>query len=368
MTSELFRNPAARSWRCEAPAGVADFHATLPGFARSPLTELPALAAELGVARVFVKDESTRMGLPAFKILGASYAVARALTAHVGGDAPAPEGPPLPLDELRAALAPSDMTLVAATDGNHGRAVARMARLLDLESRIFVPGTLTDTARDAIAAEGARVTQLDRPYDDVVAAAADWAATTPGAVLIQDTSWPDYHEIPAWIVDGYDTLFAEMDEQLAELGAPAPEIVAVPVGVGSLAHAAVRHYRSGTHRPMLLSVEASAAPAILESLRNGTATSVATAPTIMSGLNCGTPSDTAWPDLEAGIDAAVTVDDTEAARAVRELAALGVDAGPCGAATLAGARALVASEPLPRTATLVLLSTEGTAANPLPTQ
>ena len=119
---------------------------------------------------------------------------------------------------------------------------------------------------------------------------------------------------------------------------------------------------------MLVSVEAAAAPAIIESLRRGTLTTVETSPTIMSGLNCGTPSDAAWPDLAAGLDAAVTVDDAEAALAVRDLASLGVDAGPCGAATLAGVRALIADAPLPRGATLVLLSTEGTAANPLPTQ
>jgi diaminopropionate ammonia-lyase len=189
-------------------------------------------------------------------------------------------------------------------------------------------------------------------------------------MIIQDTAWPGYEEVPQWIVDGYSTLFEEADAQLAELGVTHLDLVAVPVGVGSLAQAAVRHYRSGAETPLVLSVEAAAAPPLIESLRAGEPVSVPTSFTVMSGLNCGTVSGNAWPVLHAGLDAAVTVDEDAAIRAVHDLEALDIDAGPCGAATLAGVRALLTDEraraAIGPDATVLLLSTEGRLANPLP--
>ncbi|TYL50490.1 pyridoxal-phosphate dependent enzyme [Agromyces mariniharenae] len=376
--TETYWNPAARAWRADRPSGVIEFHRTLPGYRPSPLVEAPELAAELGVGRVFVKDESSRLGLPAFKILGAAHAVARALSARVGSP-----GRALTLDELRPALAAAPpVRLVAATDGNHGRAVAHTARLLGLPAQIWFPDGLTPEAKDAIAAEGAEVVELAIPYDDVVAAATRAAeGAGPDAVLIQDTAWPGYEQVPQWIVDGYSTLFEEADAQLAQLGVVAgADLVGVPVGVGSLAQAAVRHYRSGagagdgvgvlSTAPIVLSVEASAAQPIIASLNAGELVSVPTSHTVMSGLNCGTPSEIAWSVLAAGLDAAVTVDEEEAIRAVHDLEALGIDSGPCGAATLAGVRRLLADDrarsALGADATVLLLSTEGRQANPLP--
>ena len=373
--TDAYWNPAARAWRADRPSGVLEFHRTLPGYRPSPLVEVPELAAELGVGRLFVKDESSRLGLPAFKILGAAYAVARALSARVGSP-----GRALTLDELRPALAAAPpVRLVAATDGNHGRAVAHTARLLGLPAQIWFPDGLTTAAKDAIAGEGAEVVELAIPYDDVVASATRAAEEAgPDAVLIQDTAWPGYEQVPQWIVDGYSTLFEEADAQLAELKVVAgADLVAVPVGVGSLAPAAVRHHRSGAGAgaggaaaPIVLSVEASAAQPIIASLNAGDLVSVPTSHTVMSGLNCGTPSDIAWPVLAAGLDAAVTVDEEEAIRAVHDLEALGIDSGPCGAATLAGVRRLLADDrartSLGPDATVLLLSTEGRQANPLP--
>src|SRR5699024_1141957 len=202
---------------------------------------------------VFVKEESARLGLPAFKILGASYAVARALSARLGA-----EHEVLPLNELRGRLA-GRTRLYAATDGNHGRAVAHMAYLLGLEASIYIPADVSPAAKDGIAGEGAHVEQLQMVYDDVVArAAADCAAS--GGLLIQDTAWPGYEQVPQWIVDGYSTLFEEADAQLARTGAVAT-VVAVPIGVGSLAQAAVRHYRSAGSATSVLGVEPEHAPA-----------------------------------------------------------------------------------------------------------
>ncbi|TDD69591.1 pyridoxal-phosphate dependent enzyme [Actinomadura rubrisoli] len=392
-----FARPAARTWTCPpAPCDVAAFHKALPGYARTPLAELPALAAELGVGRVFVKDESHRLGLPAFKILGASWGVYRALCDHydlplsagVGG-APvgarsgarvvvrggARVGDPLdPLDRLRERIgAEPPVRLVTATDGNHGRAVAAMARLLGLAADVFVPDGVHPAAFDAIKAEGARVTRIAAPYDEAVRRAARAAGTS--ALLIQDTGWPGYERAPRWIVEGYSTLFAEIDEQLRAAGAEPAGLVAVPAGVGSLAQAAVTHYRAeraeraGQDAPTLLSVEPEAAPCVLTSLLHDRPTTVETGSTIMAGLNCATPSGLAWPVLRAGVDAAVAVPDAAAVRAVQDLAALGVPAGPCGAASLAGVRAALTPDRRSvlapgHASTVVLLSTEGPAANP----
>ncbi|MFJ4525523.1 pyridoxal-phosphate dependent enzyme [Streptomyces sp. NPDC088810] len=345
--------PSARSWHCApAPAEVRNFHASLPGYTPTPLTELPPLAVELGVGRVFVKDESARLGLPAFKVLGASWAVHLALAARTRGP----------------------VTLVCATDGNHGRIVARLARLHDRRAHVFVPQDIHPDTAAAIAGEGAAVTRVPGPYEEAVRRA-DEAARAPDAVLIQDTAWEGYETIPGWIVQGYSTLCAETDEQVAAAGAAPPGLVAVPVGVGSLAQAVVTHYcsRTTTPGPALLSVEPESAACLLASLARDAPVDVGTGETTMAGLNCGTLSSTAWPVLRAGLDAAVTVTDTDSARASRDLAALGVSSGPCGAAALAGVRALLTGDGagerrerlgLGPDSVAVLLSTEGTAANP----
>jgi diaminopropionate ammonia-lyase len=203
---------------------------------------------------------------------------------------------------------------------------------------------------------------VDGGYDDAVRWAAAFAADQPGRALVQDTAWDGYEQVPAWTVQGYQALLDEVDTQLDG----APDLVAVPVGVGSLAEAVVRHYRrSGAGHPGVLSVEPDTAACVLTSLTAARATTVATATTVMAGLNCGTISRSAWPVLRAGCDAAVAVSDEQALRAVADLGRLGISSGPSGAATLAGARAALA-EPerraalgMDENAVIVLLSTEG---------
>ncbi|MFF9126310.1 diaminopropionate ammonia-lyase [Streptomyces sp. NPDC014889] len=351
--------PRARTWRCgPAPAEVRDFHTALPGYSPTPLTELPPIAEELGVGRVFVKDESRRLGLPAFKALGASWAVHRIL-----------------VERAASGAEPGPVVLVTATDGNHGRAVARTARLLGQRAHVFVPRGVHPRAVAAIAAEKAEVTEVPGSYDEAVRRAAE-AAAAPDAVLVQDTAWPGYERIPGWIVEGYSTLCAEIDEQLSAAGAAeGPDLVSIPVGVGSLAQAVVTHYRSrpSGRAPALLSVEPRSAACVLESLARGEPVTVTGGDTTMAGLNCGTPSSIAWPYLHGGLDAAVAVPDADSARAAAGLAALGVSSGPCGAAALAGLRAVltgVGGEErrtalgLGPASVVVLLSTEGRDANP----
>jgi diaminopropionate ammonia-lyase len=342
---EVFGNPAADPGAAttspsRAPLGL---HRRLPGYRVTPLRDAPALARANGVARVWVKDESSRLGLPSFKLLGACWATYRAVVERLGRD---PE-PWTSLDELRPTLAPlRPLTLAAATDGHHGRAVARMAALLGLDADVYVPKGTAAARIAAIAGEGARVTVVDGDYDAAVAAAA--ATAGDRRLVVQDVAWPGYEQVPAWIVDGYGTIFWEVDDQLAALGDERPDLVVVPVGVGGLAAAAVRHWRRrglGPGRPdrdpprppRLVGVEPLGAACVLRSLQAGRMVTVpGPHDSIMAGLNCGTPSLVAWPSLRTGLDAVVAVADDLARQAMRDLAAAGVVAGETGAAALAG--------------------------------
>ncbi|HEX5299563.1 MAG TPA: diaminopropionate ammonia-lyase [Streptosporangiaceae bacterium] len=381
-TPAWFCRPSARLWRPLVPqiaktqAGAPAFHAELPGYRPTELTELPALAKELGVGRVFVKDESTRMGLGAFKVLGASWAIARLLTDQEEADR-TDEGEiaRVSLGELRRAAAAHPVELVTATDGNHGRAVAWTARLLGLEARVFVPQVVSERARAAIAAEGGTVIVSGGSYDEAVeeaAAYADEQGAGTGRRLVQDTAWAGYESVPSWIVEGYGTLLAEVDQQFAGRELAGPDLVSVPVGVGSLAQAVVTHYRRGGVAPAVLAVEPETAAGVLASLRAEARRSVPTAETVMAGLNCGTPSSLAWPVLAGGLDAAIAVADQQATEAGADLGRLGVRSGPSGAASLAGVRAALTGPGAgPRRAGLgvttssvvLLLSTEGAGRN-----
>ena len=288
---------------------AAAFHRGLPGYAPTPVRQLEALAAELGLAAVQVKDESSRLELPAFKILGASWAVERALRAE-----------------------PAVHTLLAASAGNHGRAVARAAALRGLACRVYLPERSLAVRRRAIAAEGAEVVVVDGTYEDAVEAAAH-AATEHGTALIADVGDGGS---PEWVIDGYATLFTEAAEQATY------DLILVPVGVGSLAAAAARHgAQSGAQ---VIGVEPATAACLSASLAHGAPTPVPTPGTTMAGLDCAKVSPAAWPSLRRGIAGTVIVSDDEADAAMRELSVSGLAIGESGAAPLAGLRALQRDE------------------------
>ncbi|KAI9870607.1 MAG: hypothetical protein M1830_004052, partial [Pleopsidium flavum] len=326
----VYVNTSARSWTCQHSIDpvIKTFHRSLPGYAPTPLTSLKSIAEQLGVKHVLMKDESHRFDLKAFKILGASWGAYRALAQRLG----------LPLTvsirELGLAARIADIKLFAATDGNHGRAVARMAKYLDLEAHIVVPSIMDKVSQERIASEGALIEVVEGDYDLAVKIA-DQEAAVSGGLLIQDTAWPGYDEIPRWIVDGYSTMLQEIDKQVLEIAGKPADLVVFPVGVGSLAQAVITHYKNPALLTALLAVEADTAACLLASLENGAMTSVSTGDTIMCGLNCGTISSIAWPMLRDGIDATATVTDVEAHHAVCHLQSLGSSVGPCGAAPLA---------------------------------
>jgi diaminopropionate ammonia-lyase len=327
-------NPALDTSAVPSPSPDArGFHAALEGYRPTPLRDLPAVAAELGLGAVLLKDESDRLGLPAFKVLGASWAVERALREH-----------------------PGIRTLVAASAGNHGRAVARVAALRGLACRIYLPAGSAPARAEAIAAEGAEVVVTGGAYEQAVAQATRAGAET-GAIEIADVG----ESGPArWVVDGYQTLYAEIE---ADGGC---DVLLVPAGVGSLAAAAARY--GAQARVAVIGVEPETAACLTASLAAGTPTAVANPGTTMAGLNCSEISASAWPSLRDGMHGMLTVADAEAHAAMRELARAGLVIGDCGAATLAALRAL-ATEPacaglreavgLGARSRVVLVATEG---------
>jgi diaminopropionate ammonia-lyase len=283
---------------------AAAFHHGLAGYAPTPLRDLGG---------VFVKDESDRLGLPAFKVLGASWAVERALT-------------------------PGVHTLVAASAGNHGRAVAAVARMRGLKARIYVPERSARTRREAIASEGAEVL-VHGTYEQAVArAAADGA--TEGFLEIADVgdSGPAHD-----VIDGYATLFDELPDGF--------DTLLVPAGVGSLAAAAARY--GAEEGVTVIAVEPATAACVSASLQAGEPTTVVNPGSSMAGLDCAEVSIAAWPSLKHGMRGAVTVTDEEAHQAMRELATRGLAIGDSGAAPYA------AFQKLGDLGRVVLIATEG---------
>ena len=320
---------------CRAPL---DFHRRMPGYAVTPLVDAPGLADSLGVGKVWVKDESWRLGLPAFKILGASWAVYKALESQFGGI-----GAWKDLDELKERLAPLlPLTLAAATDGNHGRAVARMAKLLGFGARIFVPADMVPARIEAIESEGAEVTVVHGTYDEAVTRSAEEGDER--CLVISDTSWPGYVDVPTWVIEGYSTILWEVSDELERRGEEGPTLVVTQIGVGAFAAAVTRHFRSTgvSPRPKLLGVEPTRAACMLASVEAG---EVVHLPgphvSIMAGLNCGAPSVVAWPTVSRGIDLFTAVDDEWSRRAMRALARPGIVSGETGAAGLAGLLAVL---------------------------
>lgn len=335
-------NDRLRPHRVPAPGApeATRFHRSLPGYAATPVRSLPAVADALGIAAVLVKDESQRLGLPAFKILGAAWAVEQTLRRD-----------------------PAVHTLVAASAGNHGRAVARCAAQRGLACRIYLPAGGSSARAEAIAAEAAEVVTAGGGYDSAVAAAVR-AAARPGWALVADVSDRPDADSPGWVVDGYATLFRELDTQLAD---PA-DLVLVPAGVGSLAAAATRWAAHRTAPVPVVAVEPAAAACVSASLRAGAPVTVATTGTSLAGLDCATPSAAAWPAVRDGLAGTVTVPDPEVHAAMRELAGHGLVIGDCGAAPLAALRRLVtdpagarlrAAVALGPAARVLLVATEG---------
>lgn len=307
---------------------VRAYFAAHPELSPTPLTQLDSIARELGLAEVLAKDETHRFGINAFKIAGVSYAVDR-----------------LDDGEKRRGL-------VCATAGNHGRAVARVARDMRLPCTVFVPlspfrlkaeaaAQLAEATRqarvDAMRADGATVIDVDGTYEEAVRQAAAFGAET-GATIVSDTSWEGYERIPRLIMAGYTHL---LEEASTQWGAP-PTLVIVQGGVGGLVCAAASWFahRFGSDRPYFVAAEPENAACLMMSARAGRPITIGSSlDTIMAGLRCAEPSPAAWPAIAKGVDAFVAIQDRATLDAMKMMssrtAAERIDAGPSGACGLA---------------------------------
>lgn len=356
--SFVYVNPDATSFThpLTNTSQIQSFHKQLLQFQPTPLSSLKILAKELGIAALLVKDESSRCGLPAFKILGASWATYRSICC-LGG---------LPLntslEELGITAKERHLSLYTATDGNHGRAVARMSALLDIDAHIYVPRFTDQETRGKIGSESANVHVhgVDGDYDAAVSQAYSDSKSSESNLFIQDTSFEKYEDVPLWCVEGYSTLLQEIKESSVK----ATHII-TPVGVGSLAHAAVSFAKSNGSDVKVIAVEPESSACLNASLKAGRMTTIETSTTIMDGMNCGSVSPISWPTLKAGVDASLTITDADCHAAVQYLQQNGVNAGPCGAGTLAGFKKLMSDEHavdhlgIGSESVVVLLSTEG---------
>ncbi|KAK6005284.1 hypothetical protein QM012_008063 [Aureobasidium pullulans] len=328
-----------------------NFHKALIGYEPTALLSLDLLATELGLNGIYIKDESSRFGLPSFKVSGASWGCFRALISHLSLDLESAT-----LEQVALAAQDRGCKLSAATDGNHGRAIAWMARSLGIKSSIYVPHDLHPNFLRLIAAEGAEVVVVQGDYDSAVSSAASAAAASKNNILVQDTAFEGYEDIPGWIIDGYATIFAEMEEQLQELDVQ-PTTIITPVGVGSLAQAAIT-YAKGIRDFRTVAVEPDTAACLHASLAAGEATSIITSNTINAGCNCGTLSSISWPYLRDYVDLSTTISDFETHVALQDMHRHHVNAGPCGASGLAALKRLVAEGHIAKGSSVILINTE----------
>jgi len=350
------RDPAFRPPAPADPRPIA-FHRTLPAYVPTPLVHLDAVARDLGLGCVVVKNDQRRLGLPAYKVLGGAWVVHQVIARRAG----LPPDRVVAFDELaRLARTLGPVTLCTATDGNHGRGIAAMAQALGFSSAVYVPADIAPERLAAIAGHGADVRRVAGSYDDVVDEARQ-ASAEHGYWLCADTAQGGEDAFPTWVQEGYTTLFDELDEQLSAT----PDALFLQAGVGALAAAGVAWLRRRSAEARAVTVEPLGSNCVQASIAAGRPTRVDDAFTIMAGLRAQRVSETAWPTLVRGLDAAVAIGDAETRAAMRLLARAGVEAGGSGAAGLAGLLA-VATDPESRAAlglgpaTRVLtLNTEG---------
>ncbi|HEX4945793.1 MAG TPA: diaminopropionate ammonia-lyase [Blastocatellia bacterium] len=323
--NRFFINPSSRPaslFTTDEYAQVAAFYDNHPQITPTPLRSLPALASDLGIGALLAKDETARGGLPAFKITGVAFTIERLFATQ----------------QIN-----SESVLVAATAGNHGRALARVARDRNLRAKIYVPFDAAPARVEAIRSEGAEIIVSSGNYDFAVRQAAEDARAN-GWIVVSDTSWPGYEQIPRWIKAGYSRVMMEAAQAWTEK----PDVVLVQGGVGGLVCAALSWlcWRYGNERPYFIACEPSGSDCLQAAARAGHPVTLDDPPpTLMECLRCGEASAIALPIICAAADAFVAIDDEWCARAMRMLHPT-IVAGASGACGLASLLAILQDETL----------------------
>lgn len=333
---------------------VCSFFAELNESEPTRLYDCSQLAARLQLRRLWIKDESTRMGVNSFKGLGAMYSSYRVLSRYLGyGDANLPSATDL---ERELKSRPHNLTFVTATAANYGRAIAHAARHWGVACRVYVPESTTAARVAAIESEGAACVRVPGTFDDATQAAA--TAADASTLLMNELD----DDVSRWVIDGYSMMLSEIQEQLRSASAQPLALVLVQMGCGALAAAVARYFDPAAARPMLIGIEGDTADCVQTSFRAGRLTTVDRVFTsAMTGLDCGTPSAVAWPDLVAAVDAVLRIPDEAAWQGMRELAAAGLATAETGAAGVGGLFYLAANyrELIPVDGEVLVFVTEG---------
>ncbi|ALS01132.1 diaminopropionate ammonia-lyase [Enterococcus silesiacus] len=308
----------------EAIEKALAFHRSFPQYNQTPLAELKNMAEHLGLKDFFVKDESYRFGLNAFKVLGGSFAMANYIAEKIGKDVADLTYDVLTSDTLRNEF--GQATFFTATDGNHGRGVAWAANKLGQKAVVLMPKGSTQTRKENIEKEGAKVTIEEVNYDECVRMANKMAEETENGVMVQDTAWDGYEKIPTWIMQGYGTMALEASKQLEEAGNQRPTHVFVQAGVGSLAGAVVGYFANlyPDNPPKMVVVEAQVADCLYKSAieKDGKIRFVeGDLQTIMAGLACGEPNTISFDILENHTAVFVSAPDWVSEKGMRMLGA-----------------------------------------------
>lgn len=303
----------------DLPRKIRSFHRNIPAYRMSPLKSLPNLASRLGLGGIWVKDESARLDLSSFKVLGGSYAMYQLIKKRLGMENEDIAFSDLTGGKLRKKL--GNLIFAAATDGNHGRGVAWSATQMGFKSIIYVHKHTSRARIRSIEKNGAKVVVVDGNYDDAVRKVYQDAQAN-GWEVVSDTSWEGYDDIPKWVMQGYSTMLSETQEQLAGQGLSKPTHLFVQAGVGSLAAAAIGYYYNlfGGQRPQSVVVEPTKAACLYQSalVNDGQTHSVGgDLDTIMAGLACGDPNPIAWQILHYCADYFAICPDYVAAKGMR---------------------------------------------------
>ena len=355
---------------------VRAFHSSFPQYSVTPLACLDGMAKRLGLGGLYVKDESWRFGLNAFKVLGGSFAMARYIAGETGKSIEEMTYDYMTGEQLLKDF--GQATFFTATDGNHGRGVAWAARKLGQKAVVHMPRDTVQMRYDNVAKEGAKVTIDDLNYDDCVRVAAAEAAQTEHGIVLQDTAWEGYVEAPSWIMQGYGTLVLEALEQLRALEVNRPSHVFVQAGVGCLAGAVVGFFAGlfPENPPKFIVMEAEEAACLYKGAcrKDGESAIVGgDLHTIMAGLTCGEPNIIGWDILRNHADAFLACPDWTSAKGMRMLAAPlkgdpAVTSGESGAVGMGVVDALMTDPAyaelkeklgLDRHSSVLLISTEG---------
>lgn len=312
------------------PKPVRALLAACPAHCATPLVDASELAAGLGLGKIFVKDERSRMNLGSFKALGAAHAIAREAVAAC---------PSLMDDPARVGDALAGRVYVAASAGNHGLSIAAGARVFGARAVIFLAETVPENFAERLRGQGADVVREGAEYEASLKAASA-AAMANGWTLLSDTSWPGYSELPLAVMEGYLVM---ADEAADDIQAP-PSHIFLQAGVGGLAAAAAASARARWGQgPQITVVEPAHAPALLESIRAGKPVATAGPVSNMGRLDCKEPSELALKSLARDADTFMTVSDSDCAAAIGDLAAVGLRTSPSGGAGYAGLKAAIAA-------------------------